>query len=117
MEDEENLENKNDIQINEVEEKKLQPKEEKNKNKIKIKKYDFKNEGILLIFNKIITEYSFNIKNRKINPKEEEKPKENEKKEEEQKEGEPKPEEKKKKKISLKRKKKKMKKILLDQNY
>ena len=56
---------------------------------------DFKNEGILLIFNKIITEYSFNIKNRKINPKEEEKPKENEKKEEEQKEGEPKPEEKK----------------------
>ena len=95
MEDEENLENKNDKEINEVEEKKLQPKEEKNKNKIKIKKYDFKNEGILLIFNKIITEYSFNIKNRKINPKEEEKPKENEKKEEEQKEGEPKPEEKK----------------------
>ena len=95
MEDEENLENKNDIKINEAEEKKLQPKEEKNKNKIKIKKYDFKNEGILLIFNKIITEYSFNIKNRKINQKEEEKPKENEKKEEEQKEGEPKPEEKK----------------------
>ena len=95
MENEEKLEKENDMGINEIEEKKQQPAKEKNKNKIKNKKYDFKNEGILLIFNKIITEYFFNIKNRKINPKEEGKPEENEKKQEEQKEPEQKPEEKK----------------------
>ena len=95
MEDEERLQNENDIKINDEVEKKQQPNEEKHKDKMKNKKYGFKNEGILLIFNKIINEYFFNIKNRKINSKEEEKPKENEKKQEEQKEGEPKPEEKK----------------------